>query len=386
MDKRLAEAFGNVRKLFPATSGERPITYFNYAGTGPININSRKKMDWYYDECYFHNRDTDNPAFKELEFIRKTGAKFVGANEDEIGFGFNTGFGLNLAAFGLRLKEGDEVLLSDVEFPSNVYPWTELQNRGIKIKFIESTNRFFDIEKFKKSITANTRVLSLSFVQFFNGYKNDLKQIGEICRESDIYFVVDAIQGCGAEPIDVRECQIDILAAGAQKWLLSPLGCGFFFVRKEIQNELLRPFASWLAVDWQMNFTDMFNYHKPPFDSARKYELGTYPYGHVFAMAESFRIIDSLGIENIQAHNHELIDILIDYLQSDSRYRITSNLAQEHRSSILTFTCDNAPELHRSLLKQGIICTIREGSIRIAVHLPNNSDDIKTLITALKKG
>lgn len=383
MNNDILSQFGKIRELFPVASGERNITYFNNSATGPLNINSRKKMDWYHDECFYHNRDTDHAAFDDLEYIRKTGAKFIGAGEDEVGFGFNTGYGLNIAAFGLPLEEGDEVLLSDVEFPSNVYPWLGLKPRGVKVKFLPALNRFFDIETFKKAITDKTRVLSLSFVQFFNGYKNDLKTIGKICGDRELYFVVDAIQGCGAETINVKDAGIDILSSGAQKWLLSPLGTGIFYVRRELRPKLKRPFAGWLGVDWGLNFSNLFHYDKPPFDSARKYELGTYPYGHIFGMAEAFKIIERLGVENIQKHNHQLIDILIDFLQSEKRFTITSDLTEKHRSSILTFTCENAGGLHRELLDNGFICALREGSIRLAVHLYNDRSDIDKLITFL---
>ncbi len=385
MNNDISARFAKIRELFPVVSGERNITYFNNAATGPLNINSRRKMDWYYDECFYHNRDTDHAAFDDLEYIRKTGAKFIGADEDEVGFGFNTGYGLNIAAFGLPLKAGDEVLLSDVEFPSNVYPWLELKNRGIEIKFLPSTDRFFDIDILKRAITDRTRVLSLSFVQFFNGYKNDLKALGEICREHEVYFAVDAIQGCGAETIDVKECQIDLLSAGAQKWLLSALGTGIFYVRKELQVKVNRPVAGWLGVDWGLNFSHLFHYDKPPFPSARKYELGTYPYGHIFGMAEAFKIIESLGTDNIQRHNHQLLDILIDFLQSERKFTVTSNLDEKHRSSILTFTCDDAQTLHRDLLDNGFTCAFREGSIRLAVHLYNNQDDIDKLVRFLSR-
>jgi len=385
MNQNLLDEFEKIRKLFPVTSGERDITYFNNAATGPLNVNSRKKMDWYYDECFYHNRDTDHAAFEDLEYIRRTGAKFIGADENEVGFGFNTGYGLNIAAFGLPLKEGDEVLLSDFEFPSNVYPWMELKHRGVEVKLLPAVERFFDIATLKGAITRKTRVLSLSFVQFFNGYKNDLKAIGDICKEHDIYFVVDAIQGCGAETIDVRECGIDILSAGAQKWLLSPLGTGIFYVSRELQEKLKRPLAGWLSVDWGLNFSNLFYYDKPPFDSARKYELGTYPYGHVFGMAEAFKIIERLGIENIQEHNHQLLDCLSEFLTSEKKYGITSSLEERHRSSILTFTCEDARELHRRLLNNGITCAFREGSIRIAVHLYNNRADVGKLIAFLSR-
>jgi len=385
LSKEIQNKFKAVRKQFPVTRKKKGITYFNCASTGPLSLSTRKALDEYYDYSFYVDRGIDHDAFAALDGIRKIGAKFIGARIDEVGFGFHTGYGLNIAAFGLPLKPGDEVLLSDNEFPSNVYPWVALKQRGIKVKFIKSKNGFFDIDNFVKAISRKTKVLSLSFVQFFNGYKNDLSKIGAICKDRGIYFVVDGIQGCGVETINMHKIQIDIFSSGAQKWMLSPLGTGFFYVRKELQNNIRMPFASWLSVDWGLNFTDLFHYDLPFFDSARRFEFGTYPYAHVFALYQSMLLIDSLGVSNIQKHNHELLDKLIDYLKSNSRFEIKSSLINKHRSSILSFTCPEVKKVYRQLSNAKIICSLREGAIRIAVHLYNNESDIKKLITVLDK-
>ncbi len=381
--KEIENKFKSIRKQFPVTQSKKGITYFNSASTGPLSLQTRRALDEYYDYSFYVDRGIDHDAFAALDEIRKLGAKFIGARIDEVGFGFHTGFGLNIAAFGLPMKERDEVLLSDIEFPSNVYPWVALKQRGIEVKFIKSEYGFFDIDNFVKAISRKTKVLSLSFVQFFNGYKNDLKKIGAICKEKGIFFVVDGIQGCGVETIDVHKCLIDIFSAGAQKWMLSPLGTGIFYIRKELQNKIKMPFASWLSVDWGVKFTDLFHYDHPFFDSARRFEFGTYPYAHVFAMYQSMKLIDSLGVGNIQRHNHELIDILIDYLKSNHRFEIKSSLISKHRSSILSFSCPEVNKMYRTLLNSKIICSLREGAIRVAVHLFNNEADIRRLIGIL---
>lgn len=383
MTENIENKFKSARKLFPVTGNKKNITYLNCASTGPLCKPVKKVLDDFYEAGLYLDKNWDHAAFADLDKIRKLGARMIGARADEVGFGFQTGYGLNIAAFGLPLKRGDEILLSDIEFPSNVYPWLALKERGIKVKFVKSENRFFDIDNFKKAIEKKSRALSLSFVQFFNGYKNDLKEIGKICRDHGMYFIVDGIQGCGVETIDVHKCGIDIFAAGAQKWMLSPQGSGLFYIRRDLQKKLKMPFASWLSVDWKLNFTDLFHYDLPFFDSARRFEMGSYPYSHVHAMAAALELIDSLGIENIQRHNHRLLDILIAYLKASDYYHIVSNIKSKHRSSILAFACDNVGEVHKKLLENKIICAHREGAIRVAVHLYNDEIDIKRLIAVL---
>jgi len=156
-----------------------------------------------------------------------------------------------------------------------------------------------------------------------------------------------------------------------------------FYIRRDLQKKLKMPFASWLSVDWKLNFTDLFHYDLPFFDSARRFEMGSYPYSHVHAMAAALELIDSLGIENIQRHNHRLLDILIAYLKASDYYHIVSNIKSKHRSSILAFACDNVGEVHKKLLENKIICAHREGAIRVAVHLYNDEIDIKRLIAVL---
>ena len=385
MNRIIEKKFETARKLFPVTHKSRGITYFNSGSSGPLCRPVKEALERFYDSAQFLDKNADVPAFADLDKIRALGAKITGAGKDEIGFGFHTGYGLNLAAFGFRLKRGDEILLSDIEFPSNVYPWLALRQRGIKVNFVKSTDGRFDIDNFEKAIGKRTKVLSLSFVQFFNGYKNDLEKVGSICRERGLYFVVDGIQGCGAEPIDVHKCYIDVFSSGGQKWLLSPQGTGIFYVRRELQDRLIIPFTSWLSVDWKLNFTDLFHYDLPLFDSARRFEMGTYPYGHVHAFAAALDLITSLGVRNIQKHNHALLDLLIDYLKSNSYYRIVSNLEKKHRSSILSFTCPDARKVHRELVKSKIICSFREGAIRVSVHLFNSRTDIKKLISVLNR-
>jgi selenocysteine lyase/cysteine desulfurase len=386
MNRLLVEKFRKARKLFPVTEKKHGITYFNSAGTGPLCRPVKKALFDYYEMTQYLDKSViDRDAFDSLDRIRRMGSTIIGARPEEVGFGFSTTFGLNIAAFGLPLRKGDEVLLSDIEFPANVYPWRALQERGIKVKFLKSVDRRFDIDRFRKEISGKSRVLSLSFVQFFNGYKNDLEEIGKICRKEGLYFVVDGIQGCGVEPVDVRKCRIDIFSSGAQKWMLSPLGTGFFYVRKELQKKLTTPLASWLAVDWKLNFSDLFHYDLPWFDSARRFEMGTYPYAHIFAMRAALELISSLGVKNIQRHNHQLLDLLIAYLKSNPHYRITSCLEEKNRSAILAFTCDNAPKVHQELVRSKIVCSYREGSIRIAVHLFNDRADMRRLIDVLDR-
>ncbi len=381
MTQQTSKAFAAARKLFPHTG---KTVYFNSASYGPFCTPVAEAMKANIDLRLAADRDDSHDAFTSTDSLRKDLASLIGARKTDIGIGLNTSFGLNLAAFGLPLKQGDEVLLSEVEFPAAVYSWRgAAEARGLKLKYIPANNRRFDIDALTRAITRRSRVLCLSWVQFFNGYKNDLAAIGDICRAHGMYFIVDGIQGMGVEPINVRRLGIDIFSSGCQKWMLSPQGCGFFYVADHLRDKLTSAYLTWHAADWKMKYDDLFKFDLPFFDSARRFELGYYAVLNLLGMRAAVDLIKSLGIRNIQRHNYALIDRLAAFIRDSSAYTVTSSLERKHRSSILTFTCDRLKELHRRLLQRGIVCVRREGSIRVSVHLFNNEDDIDRLIDEL---
>jgi len=369
------------REEFPFT--ERVI-FFNHASFGPLPHSSWNATQEYYSCLRLEKiENMDKVAFSKLDEIRVLIANMVRAEPEEIAFVPNTSYGLNVAAWGLDLKPGDKILISDVEFPANTYPWTNLRQKGVTIKFVPSRNRCFDIDNFVRAIDTETKVLALSFVQFFNGFKNDLKTIGEICAEKDIFFVVDGIQGVGCLDLNVKECKIDLLSCGGQKWLLSSLGTGFFYLSSQAKRELKPSFFGWMGVDWKLDFSDLFKFDLPPFPSARKFEIGTYPYSLVWTMHSSLKLLSEIGIENIERHNLTLLDLLIDHLKKKN-YQIFSSLKPNHRSSILSFSAENINGLYKKLRKNDIIVSLREGSIRVAPHFYNTTEEMGKLIELLE--
>lgn len=375
--------FKKARAMYPHAGH---VVYFNSAAYGPFASTVGKAIEENVELRTVAQRDDSHFAFGTADELRQDFAKLTGASSKQIGLALNTTFGLNLAAFGLPLKRGDEILLSDIEFPAAVYTFQgAAKARGLKIRFVKSHGMRFDIEEFVKAIRPKTRLLCLSYVQFFNGYKNDLATIGEICRKHKMFFVVDGIQGMGAESINLQKLPIDIFASGCQKWMLGPHGTGFFYLADSVRDKLIPPFMTWLGVDWKMNFNDLLHYQRPYFDAARRFETGSYPAMNLSGLKEAVKIFQMLGIRNIQQHNHALIDRLVEYIESNPTYRVTSSLEPKHRSSIFTFACDKLPELHRFLLDRKIILVRREGSIRVAVHLFNDESDIDRLIRALEQ-
>jgi cysteine desulfurase/selenocysteine lyase len=383
MNTSLPKQFRAARALFPHT--EKAV-YFNSASFGPFCTPVKLAINENVELRINAERDDSHDAFSTQDELRSDYAELIGADKREVGIGMNTSFGLNIAAFGLPLNKDDEILVSDVEFPAIVYTWkAAAEARGLKLKFVRSHNGIFDIGELKQSVTQRTRVLSLSWVQFFNGFKNDLTEITSYCKQHGIVFVVDGIQGMGVEPIDVSKLGIDIFTSGCQKWMLSPQGCGFFYLSDEVRDRLTPPFMSWLGADWKLKFTDLFHYDKPLFPSARRFEMGYYAVLNILGMKAAVGIFRELGIRNIQQHNYELIDRLAEYVRSNPYYSVTCSMEAKHRSSIFTFSCKDVRNLYLDILRSKIILVNREGSIRVSVHLFNNEQDIDRLIDVLEK-
>lgn len=377
------DKFARARSLFPHT--EKTV-YFNSASYGPFATTVRDAIKDNLDLRVAADRDDTGQAMTAADQLRGTYAKLIGATRSDIGLGFNTSFGINLAAFGLPLKSGDEVLLIDIEFPALVYTFqAAAEVRGYRVKIIPTTDRRCDFALLEKAVTKRTRLIAVSWVQFFNGYKLDLSELTEFCRRHRLWLVLDGIQGMGVEPINVRRRGIDIFTSGCQKWMLAPQGSGFFYLSPEMREVLQPAVASWLGVDWGMDFTDLFKFDLPWYDSARRFELGYFMVTNLFGMKAAVDIFTDLGVAGIQKHNYALIDRLARYVKGSDHYRITCDLSRKHRSSIFTFTCNDVKALHRRIIKAGIILSQREGSIRVAAHLFNNEDDIDRLIEVLEE-
>ena len=292
--------FTRVRKLFPHTGSKKKVVYFNSASFGPFSTPVQNALEENINLRVMVSRDDSHDTFVVSDKLRGDYASLIGAGKKSVGLGLNTSFGLNIAAFGLPMKRGDEILVSDIEFPALTYVFRQAAHeRGLKLKYVKSHNYRFDIEQFKKSITKRTRLFAISWVQFFNGFRNDLKEVSEICRKYDIFFVVDGIQGMGVEPINVRKLGIDIFTTGCQKWMLSPQGCGFFYLADHIRDKLSHNWMSWLGCDWKMQFSDLFRYDMPLFDTARRFEMGYFVSLNLLAMSASVDIFKDLGIGNI---------------------------------------------------------------------------------------
>jgi len=184
--------------------------------------------------------------------------------------------------------------------------------------------------------------------------------------------------------LDVKKTKIDFLACGGQKWLLSSLGTGFFYLSENAKRKIEPSFFGWMGVDWKLNFSDLLRYDLSPFQSSRKFEIGTYPFSTLWTMCSSLELLSEIGTKAIEKQVLGLLDFLLVYLK-DSPYQVKSSLDPLHRSGILSFSGKDTARLFQKLSRKKILVSFRENSIRVSPHFYNSPEDIQKLSQVLKK-
>lgn len=363
------------RQFFPITEQK---VYLNHAAVSPISTKVKQALD-----NFFTIRSQEQPgnwttAVQIAAELKEMFAEIINAeSSDRIAFTQNTTHGLNIIASGLQWNSGDEILIPENEFPANVYPFKNLERKGVRIKFLPVQAGGITPAILKSNIAPKTKLLTLSFVEFLSGYKHNLEQLGQICRQNNILFIVDSIQGVGAIPIDVQKSFIDGMANGGHKWLMSPQGTGFLYVTENLQNKIRQSHLGWTGLQ---DMQDFMNFDRRPRKSAGRYELGTLNFAGIAGAHAALSLLTEVGIENIYSHVVKLTDYAIEKLESHS-YKIYSNQNPEYRSGILSFYPKKDPQkFFNRLQNNNIVCSLREGLIRIAPHFYNNIDDIDRFI------
>ena len=358
-----------LRSTFPVT---KHCTYLNHAATSPLPDPVRAAMSKFIaDRGVIFNRKSRYEAIPDE--LRSVLAWLINGTPDEIAFVQNTSTGLNIIANGLPLQPGDSVIFCDMEFPSNVYPWMNLQRRGIEIRCIPHDGGGLTVQALDKHADEHTRVVAVSAVQFLTGFKSDLQALGTWCQEHEAYFVVDGIQALGVAPIDVQACQIDFLSCGGPKWLLGPKGQGFIYCRQELLDEILPPFAGCISVTGWENWRD---YNLTFLPDARRFELGcANAIGQVGLLA-AVRFLMEIGIPAIERWTLHLTDMLIEDLQRRN-YGVVSNQEPKRRSAIVSFILpSDVDEAFQKLTAAKVVASKREQYIRISPHCYNTEEEI----------
>lgn len=352
----------------------------NHAAIAPPPTRVVKAAEALFREFSYCGIECYPEWVKRIEEVRRLFATLIHSEPDEIAFVGNTSEGLSVIAAGLDWKEGDVVLVPLPEFPANVYPWLNLEQRGVTVRFIQRKDGRFDIKELDKALTPGTRLVTVSSVDFATGFRCDLEALGDFCQRKGLLFCVDAIQSLGVIPMDVKKYGIHFLAAGGHKWLLSTMGCGALFISKEVGHLIHPERVGWKSV---MQEEEFFRLHFELKPDALRFEPGTMNVAGIYALGAAIELLLEVGVENIYQCVLRLNELLTQGLR-DRNMKITTPAGEGERSGILSFIPSSDPHsLYRMLTEKKIMVSLRDITIRLSPHFYNNREDVRSFLEAL---
>lgn len=369
-----------------ALRNEMPVTrrwaYFDHAAVAPISASAQRIMgEWAADVA--DNGEINEPRWMHrVEEVRHNFGRLLNADPLDIAFIKNTSEGINFVAEGYPWRPGDNVITAVEEYPSNLYPWMNLAPRGVEVRLVAGRGPRIAVDDIRKRMDARTRLVSLSFVEFSSGYRNDLDAVGTLCRERDVHFFVDAIQGLGVLPLDVQRTPVDFLAADGHKWLLGPQGAGVFYVRRELLDVLHPVSVGWNSVVDCHNFSHIDFRLKP---HAGRWESGTLNMPGILGLGASLELLLEMGLGAVTERLMELTDYLCDRAQEIGIDVFSSRWAAEKSGIVSLIVLDrDLQQLKRRCRDAGIIVNHRAGRLRVSPHCYNNQEEIDRLIDLLR--
>ena len=371
------------RREFPVA--ER-WAYFDHAAVAPLPRRSGAALRrWSEDQE--QNGVVHWPEWgRKVEEARANLARLIGSHVDEIAFIPNTTTGIGIVAEGYPWQPGDSVVTAAEEYPSNLYPWMNLADRGVSVRMVPTRpDGRIAVDDLAAAIDGSTRVLTISHVEFASGFRNDLDQIGQLCRDRGVAFFVDAIQGLGPLTLDVGRTPIDFLAADGHKWLLGPEGAGVLYIRRDWIDRL-RP----IGVGWKSVVTS-YNVPGAGFDlkpGADRWEGGTFAMAPIQAFAESIKLFLEIGPDVVSGR---ILD-RAEHVREIARSAGWGVYGSTHPADLSGIVALEAPAgvdpdaFAQAARTQGIALACRRGRVRISPHLYNDADDLDRLRTALVRG
>ena len=367
----------NFREEFPIINN---FIYLDHAGISPISLSVKKGITNFLSGASGETGFDYSSWGKGIEEIRASCAELIGADADEIAFVKNTSHGISIVASGLDWKQGDNVIVFEKEFSSNIYPWLNLKDRGVEVRFIPLKNERILFEDIESLIDSRTRLITMSSVQSINGFMIDINRLGKLCQNNGILFFVDAIQSLGAVSIDVKECGADFLSADGHKWLLAPEGIGIFYCRKELASKIRPNLIGWKSVKNDHNF-ESFDFELK--DNALRFEEGSFNTIGIYGLGAAVDLLLEVGVDRIETRVHELGDLIISETE---RRRLTLKTPKSpgERGGIISFAGKFDPkEIAEKLFEKNIVVNYRGGGLRVAPHFYNTEDEILKFFEAL---
>jgi selenocysteine lyase/cysteine desulfurase len=364
------------RAEFPVT--EKYI-YFNHASVAPLPRRVARAMQEHAAEVLDHGSVGFRSWTETIDALRDAAARLIGAGPDEIALTKNTSEGLAVIANGLDWRRGDVMVGVEDEFPANYFPWAQLERDGVQVRWLRLRGGRIELDEIDRACQG-ARLLAISFVQYVSGFRIDLDALGEICRRRGCLLVIDAVQGLGPFPMDVKRSGIHALSAAAHKWLLGPEGMAMLYVDRELIPQV-RP----VEFGWT-NTAGWRNYSREPAlrEGAARYECGTMNTIGCFGFRASLELILEAGVERIAAWVDHLAGRIAEGAQRRG-YELMTAREGGCGSGIVSFRkagVDSAATV-QMLMQHNVSVSPRFGWIRAAPHFYANEEDVARFLKLL---
>jgi selenocysteine lyase/cysteine desulfurase len=368
------QLWAQYRDQFPVTEH---LVYLNHAGVAPLSKPAADAMKHLAeDACLFGSLHYDQ-WLDAYEGLRDASARLIGADQSEIAIVKNTSEGVAMVAVGLDWRPYDKIVAFREEFPANVFPWQRLEARGVKVEWLSYLDPLDRIE----AAARGARLLAISFVQYLSGFRADLNAIGEICSRHGVFFFVDAIQGLGAFPLDVRRAGIHALAADGHKWMLGPEGCGILYIRRDLQDTIEPVEFGWTNIAGYHDYACRDMALRP---DAGRYECGTLNTIGCFGLRAAVEFLLDIGIDRISPAVQALGDRIAQGVQAKG-YETLGKRTPTTGAGIVSFRKQDVDSrvVVRKLKDAGFIAAPRQGWVRTSPHFYVSPAEIDALIESL---
>ncbi len=369
-----------LRDEFPVT---RRWAFFDHAAVAPLTLRAQNALTEYAADLAENGDVNERRWVERVEHVRGLFGRLLGCDPLDIAFIKNTSEGVGIVAEGFPWQAGDNVVIAAEEYPANQYPWLNLGRRGVEVRAVPSLGNRLPLDAVAAACDGRTRIVSLSFVEYASGYRNDLDSLGQMCRERGILFFVDAIQGLGALPLDVGKTPIDFLAADGHKWLLGPEGAGIFYIRRDLVERLQPLGVGWNSVVGSRNFSVIDFRLKP---HAGRWESGSLNVAGIHALGASLELLLDIGIVTVAARIFALTDHLCAHLREKPRLAVFSSRLLGEKSPIVSIAYRDPAQVavkKRLCRDEGVIVNQRAGRLRVSPHCCNSVEEIDRLAALL---
>lgn len=369
----------NYRALFEFNP---EIIYLNHAATGMLPRRTVEAMTEYIEALASAGEHTLEGLLAMQADFREHASQLLHAQPGEIAFIRNTSDGLALALHSIDWQPGDNMIVQEDAFPASLYVAAYCFPR-VEKRYVPLKNGSDFYHRLQQQIDEHTRAVVVDYVHFLSGYRLDLQQLSQVKQHKNFYLIVDGIQGLGAVQVDLKNTAVDFFSAGGVKWLNAPAGTGILYVRREILKELIPFQVGWASAEYE----DLSSFYpvRPLYQDARRFQPANDNFIGMMGLMESIKLMQEITPSTIENGILQTTDQVIAALKSHG-YSVLTPQDHSSRAGIVTFKHPQieSKKLFERLNQNHVICSLREGWIRLAFHFYNTVAEFDEVLSVLQ--